>query len=106
MVLSDCLKRGWARLSGGDKWRKLDWTLPPEGEALLSAMEKDPRKGNPYAVTLMATQASRFPPSRWFRWFHAAVDAQAAMTGGAAVDPEVALELFTTRTLGELTIEK
>jgi len=106
MVLSDCLKRGWARLSGGDKWRKLDWTLPPEGEALLSAMEKDPRKGNPYAVTLMAAQAARFPAARWFRWFNAAVDAQAAMTGGEAVHPEVALELFTTRTLGELTIEK
>ncbi len=106
MVLADCLKRGWARLSGGDKWRKLDWNLPPEGEALLSSMEKDPRKGNPYAVTQMAAQASRFPAARWFRWFNSAVDAQAAMTGGEAVDPEVALELFTTRTLGELIVEK
>ena len=101
-VLSDCLKRGWARLSGGDKWRKLDWNLPPEGEELLAAMEKDPRKGNPYAVSLMAGQASRFPPARWYRWLTAAVNAQAAMTGGENVDPEVALELFVLRTLGEL----
>ena len=102
-VLSDCLRRGWARLSGGEGWKRhLSWSLPPEGEALLSSLEKDPRKGNPYAIVMMAGQASRFPPGRWYRWLTAAVDAQAAMTGGEAVDAEVALELFVLRTLGEL----
>lgn len=105
-VLSDCLKRGWARLSGGDKWRKLDWQLPPEGEEVLAALEKDPRKGNPYAVSLMAAQAVRQPPAHWYRWLTAAVDAQAAMTGGEQVDPEVALELFVLRALGELAPAK
>lgn len=104
-VLSDCLRRGWARISGGD-WPKLTWSLPPEGEALLAALEKDPRKGNPYAVSKMAQQAHRFPPGRWYRWLTAAVDAQAAMTGGEAVDAEVALELFVLRTLGELSADK
>lgn len=104
VVLSDCLKRGWARLSGGDKWRSLSWSVPPEAEAILSSLEKDPRKGNPYAIALMAAQANRFPPGRWYRWLNAAVDAQSAMTGGEAVDPEVALELFTTRMLGELVV--
>lgn len=101
VVLSDCLKRGWARVSGGD-WPRLTWSLPPEGEALLAGLAKDPRKGNPYAVAKMAAQANRLPPARWYRWLNAAVDAQAAMTGGAAVDPELALEIFATRTLGEL----
>ncbi len=101
VVLSDCLKRGWARVSGGD-WPKLSWSLPPEGEELLASLAKDPRKGNPYAVAKMAAQANRLPPARWYRWLHAAVDAQAAMTGGEAVDPEVALEVFATRVLGEL----
>ncbi len=105
VVLSDCLKRGWAHVSGGD-WPKLSWSIPPEGEAILSSLEKDPRKGNPFAIAKMASQANRFPPARWFRWLNAAVDAQAAMTGGEAIDPEVALELFTTRTLGELTVSK
>ncbi len=105
VVLSDCLKRGWAHVSGGE-WPKLSWSVPPEGEAVLSSLEKDPRKGNPYAIAKMASQANRFPPARWFRWLNAAVDAQAAMTGGEAIDPEVALELFTTRTLGELTVSK
>ena len=104
-VLSDCLRRGWARISGGD-WPKLSWSLPPEGEALLSSLEKDPRKGNPYAVAKMAQQAHRFPPGRWYRWHAAAVDAQAAMTGGEAVDAEVTLELFVLRTLGELSADK
>jgi DNA polymerase-3 subunit delta len=102
VVLSDCLKRGWARLSGGDRFRNLSWSLSPEGEALLSSLEKDPRKSNPWAIAMMAAQADRVPPARWFRWLNAAVDAQAAMTGGEAIDPEVVLELFTTRTLGEL----
>ena len=103
VVLADCLRRGWARVSGGD-WPRLSWSLPPEGEALLDTLEKDPRKGNPYAVAMMAAQAARMPAARWFRWFNAAVDAQAAMTGGEAVDPEVALELFVVRTLGELAV--
>ena len=101
VVLSDCLKRGWARVSGGD-WPKVTWSLPPAGEALLSALEKDPRKGNPFAIAKLASQANRYPPARWFRWLNAAVDAHAAMTGGEAIDPELTLELFTTRTLGEL----
>ena len=104
VVLSDCLKRGWARVSGGD-WPKLTWSLPPEGETVLSSLEKDPRQGNPFAIAKMASQANRFPPARWFRWLNAAVDAQAAMTGGEAIDPEVALELFATRTLGELAVK-
>ncbi len=86
--------------------RKLTWSLPPEGEELLSSLEKDPRKGNPYAIAKMAGQANRFPPGRWYRWLNAAVDAQAAMTGGAAIAPEIALEIFVTRTLGELTVAK
>ena len=101
VVLADCLKRGWARVSGGD-WPRLTWSLPPEGEALLATLAKDPRKGNPYAIAKMAAQANRLPPARWYRWFNAAVDAQAAMTGGEAVPPETALEIFATRTLGEL----
>ena len=105
VVLSDCLKRGWAHVSGGD-WPKLSWSIPPEGEAVLSSLEKDPRKGNPFAIAKMASQANRYPPARWFRWLNAAVDAQAAMTGGEAIDPEVALELFTTRTLGELAVDR
>ena len=106
VVMSDCLKRGWARLSGGERFRTLAWSVPPDGEALLATLEKDPRKGNPYAIAMLAAQAARFPAARWFRWLNAAVDAQAAMTGGEAVDPEVALELFTTRMLGELSVAK
>ena len=102
LVLADCLKRGWARLSGGERYRKLDWNVPPDGEDILAALEKDPRKGHPFAQAKMAAQAARFPASRWFRWLHDAVDAQSAMTGGDAVDPALALEIFTTRTLGEL----
>ena len=104
VVLSDCLKRGWARVSGGD-WPKLTWSLPAEGEALLATLAKDPRKGNPYAVAQMAAQANRLPPARWYRWLTAAVDAQAAMTGGEAVAPEVALEVFAARLLGELAVK-
>lgn len=61
VVLSDCLKRGWASVSGGN-WPKVSWSLPPEGEALLAGLEKNPQKGNPFAVAMMASQAKRFPP--------------------------------------------
>lgn len=101
IIMADCLKRGWAVLSGGERFRTLKWDLPPEGEALLSALERDPRKGHPYAVTMQAVQASRFPAGRWFRWFNAAVDTHAAITGGQTQTPEVALETLVIRTLGE-----
>jgi len=101
LVMRDCLDRGWARLSSGN-WVNLTWSLPPAGEALLGSLEKDPRKGSPFAIAMLAAQAAHFPVGRWFRWLNAAVDAQAAMTGGETVDPKVALELFTTRMLAPL----
>lgn len=107
IVMADCLKRGWARLSGGEKWRTLSWSVPPEGEPVLSALASDPRKiMPPFRAAMLAVQAARFPAARWFRWLNDAVDAQAAMTGGEAIDPEVGLELFTLRTLGELTVSR
>lgn len=53
---------------------------------------------------MLAVQATRLPVARWFRWLNAAVDAQAAITGGDALDPEVMMEIFVTRTLGELAV--
>jgi len=100
LVMRDCLDRHWAVLSQRGKWSNLNWQVPAEGEALLESLEKDPRKGNPFAAGMMAAQASRFPAGRWFRWLNAAVDAQASMTGGEAIDPKIALELFATRALG------
>jgi DNA polymerase III subunit delta len=100
LVMRDCLDRRWAVLSQRGKWSNLNWQVPAEGEALLGSLEKDPRKGNPFAAGMMAAQASRFPAGLWFRWLNAAVDAQASMTGGEAIDPKIALELFATRALG------
>jgi len=106
VIMADCLKRGWARLSGGEKWRKLSWEVPPEGDGILSTLEKDPRQGSPYAASMQAAQAARFPVGRWLRWLNGAVDAHAAMTGGDAIDARLVLELFTTRSLGELAVDR
>ena len=43
VVLSDCLKRGWARLSGGEGWRTLRGRSRPKAKPLLAA----PRKRSP-----------------------------------------------------------
>jgi len=106
LIMRDCLDRQWAELSQRGKWSNLSWQVPAEGEALLDSLEKDPRKGNPFAIGMMAGQASRFPAGLWFRWLNAAVDAQASMTGGASIDPKIALELFTTRCLGPVSSSK
>ncbi len=103
LVMRDCIDRRWVEISWRGKWCNLNWRVPPEGEALLGSLEKDPRKGNPFAVGMQAGQASLFPAGLWFRWLNAAVDAQASMTGGEAIDPKIALELFTTRSLGAVT---
>jgi len=102
LVMRDCLDRRWVEISRRGNWVNLRWSVPSEGEALLGSLEKDPRKGNPFAIGILAGQAAHFPVGRWFRWLNAAVDAQAAMTGGKAIDPKIALELFTTRTLGAI----
>lgn len=98
-VLSDCVTRGWAKLSGD---RFLRWQVPPEGEAVLSRLSSDPRKMVPFAAAQKASRAARLPAARWFRWYNAAVDLQVAMTGGENMDAAALLELFTIRTLGEL----
>ncbi|MDR0994142.1 MAG: hypothetical protein LBN38_06235 [Verrucomicrobiota bacterium] len=106
VVFSDCLKRGWARLSGSPDWPKLSWLVPPEGEGVLAALDNHPQKMNPFRSAHVAGKANRLPSARWFRWLNAAVDAQSDMTGGAAVDPALVLELFVMRTLGELSVDK
>lgn len=98
-ILSDCVTRGWAKLSGD---RFLRWQVPPEGEAVLSRLSSDPRKLVPFAAAQKASRAARLPAARWFRWYNAAVDLQVAMTGGENMDAAALLELFTIRTLSEL----
>ena len=98
-ILSDCLTRGWAKLSGD---RFLRWQVPPEGEAVLARLSSDPRKLVPFAAAQKASRAARLPAARWFRWYNAAVDLQVAMTGGENMDAAALLELFTIRTLSEL----
>lgn len=100
-VLSDCLSRGWAKLSG-DKF--LRWQVPAEGEEVLSRLASDPRKLVPFRAAQMASRAARLPAGRWFRWYNAAVDLQVAMTGGENMDAGALLELFTIRTLAELKV--
>lgn len=100
-VLSDCLSRGWAKLSGD---RFLRWQVPPEGEDVLSRLASDPRKMVPFRAVQLASRAARLPAGRWFRWYNAAVDLQVAMTGGENMDAGALLELFTIRTLAELKV--
>jgi DNA polymerase-3 subunit delta len=106
-VLRDCLDRGWATLSGGERWRTLSWNASTEADSVLSKMANDPRKiAPPFRAAMMAAQSVRFPVARWLKWLNAALDAQAAMSGGDAIEPEITLELFTIRALGELSAKK
>lgn len=106
MVLRDCMDRGWAKLSGGS-WKTLSWNTTADADDILSQMANDPRKlMPPFRAAMLAAQAARFPAARWYKWLNAAIDAQAAMTGGDAIAPEATLELFTARALGTLTTGK
>ena len=101
-IVADCLKRGWLQVPAAIG--RADVERPARRKNCCPLLANATRAGN--HMGKMAAQAQRLPPSRWFRWLNAAVDAQAAMTGGDNVPPATTLEVFTTRTLGELTAPK
>lgn len=60
LIFREALDRGWLRASGGGRFMKLTWESRPEVEALCGALERDPRKTNPYRAGRLVAQAKQF----------------------------------------------
>ena len=104
VLFADLLARRVAVLGGSEDWPTLAWRdVPPDLDALLSSMEKDPRGYSRFTAPKLARDAARLAPARWYRFLNAAVDVHAAMTGDSTLAPRLALELFVVRTIGSLT---
>lgn len=99
LMARECVQRRWAVLSGSGKWQKLTWQAPPEGAALLSAFDKDPRKWNEWRGGILAQQAARFPMERLLACHRLAVETHEAMVS-SPVPAEALLELFLIKALG------
>lgn len=97
IIMADCLKRGWAVLSGGERFRTLKWDLPPkvklscppwkETRAKATPMPSRCKRCRPAAFRRAAGSAGSTPPwthtppspaakpkrrkSPWKRWSYA-----------------------------------
>jgi len=107
LLFRDAMDRGWAKLSGGERFRTLSWNVPDGGEeaAVLASLGSDrPDKVTPpFRAASLASQAARFPAGRWMRWLAGSVQAHMDMTGDSRLPPETILELFTIRALSPLS---
>ena len=93
-----CLDRGWLQLSGNDTWIKAEWQPKPDVDAAMAALEKDPRKANPYRTGQLAQQARNFTPAELQRGLAETVAAHETIISGASA-PETILELLLLKLL-------
>ena len=97
--LRECMDRRWARI-GGSGWQKtVEWSLPPEGDALIASIGKDVRKQHPFRVFLLADQAQRFTVQELVRCQRLVVETHEAMVTGS-VDDALLLETMLVRLMG------
>lgn len=98
-ILREALDRGWLREKNGGWKATADWTaVPPEGDVLLSALDKDPRSMNPYRVLRLIEQARRFKPADLRRCEDAVVDAHVRLVT-TTLPPRLVMELLMAKML-------
>ena len=101
MTYRDCMDRGWLRMEKGYRGPEIRWgTPPPEGDQLLSAFAKDPRKAHPFYAGKLAAQARRYRLGELQRALDEAIRTQQAIVS-SAVDPALLLEVLLVRTVGK-----
>lgn len=96
VLLKDAMDHGWLSIQG----RRLEWSLPPEiEENYAKDLMSDPRKGNPYALSIKAQQAKAFSRKRLLHCLNQAVLAHEKMVS-SRVPPELIMEVMLVRMLG------
>ena len=60
LIYREAIDRGWLHVSGGGRYLKLNWDASAEVESLCTALDRDPRKTNPYRAGRLVAQAKRF----------------------------------------------
>ncbi|MFH0908088.1 MAG: DNA polymerase III subunit delta [bacterium] len=99
IVLRECMDRRWARIGGGGWKKEVEWSIPPEGDALIASIGKDVRKQHPYRLFLLAEQAQTFTVPELIRCQQLVVETHEAMVTGA-VDDALLLETMLVRSIG------
>lgn len=96
-VLRIALDNGWLRMQGDGRWAKPVWANRPEAEQVLGALgKKDPRKGNPFRVGLLAAQAARHAATEWARWASDILQTQQELVS-SAVPQQLQLECLVLK---------
>lgn len=99
ILLREALDRGWARVTGSDRWKQVEWQSGPEIEAAFSAAGRDPRTGHPYRVIKRMEQAQRFRLDELRRGHALLVQAHETLVS-TSVPPALQLEWLLLRLMG------
>lgn len=100
LILRSAMDRGWLRIEGGERWRKLVWSDAPEVEETLSTLNKDPRKTHPYRAGLLVEQASKFSEKALIRR-HAEVVATHEKLVSSSLPAALLMECMLVRVIGK-----
>ncbi len=60
LLLRECMRRKWLKVSGSGDRIKTSWQLSPEDEASLEELPKNPSKIHPFRLGKLVNQAGRF----------------------------------------------
>lgn len=100
ILLRECMRRNWLHLEGSERFQKAVWTLDGEGEARLSALQRDPRKTHPYRLIKLIEQANRFSLRHLLRIQQDLAKTHENMVS-TSVPQALQLELLVIRTVGK-----
>ncbi len=99
IVLRDCMRRGWLKLTGGGNYRKPQWAEgEPAMDEILSQLPRDPRKLHPFRAFKLAEQAEKYTLVDLMR-AHQDLTALHEQMISESVDPHLLLEAWILKTV-------
>ena len=98
LTLRECMDRKWLTLSGQSPWFKAAWSGGAEVDAMLSSMEKDPRKANPFRTGRLTAQAAKNSGPRLIRCLELTLEGHEKMVS-SRMESDLVLENLVIRLL-------
>jgi DNA polymerase-3 subunit delta len=100
LLFRAAMDRGWLRVTGSEKWPKVDWLNSPEVDRACEACGQDPRGMHPVRGGKLAQQAGLFSPRELAAAHNAAVATHQQLVS-CPVSPEVLLDVMVVKIAGK-----
>jgi len=101
LVLRQAIDQGWLQVRSGGRGATCQWLdpMPPEADALLRALPKDPRQVPPFIQGKNAAQASLYTLNELRRARHLLIELREKLVS-SSVSPDLLIEMALLRIVG------